>query len=86
MIMYLREAYAMFIPDILDNEVISYKEWSQNDHQHLSLYTKEYQVGELKEKWLKGFNIHQTHVQVKRVVRATFERDKLDSNSIVIAS
>ena len=32
MIMYLREAYAMFIPDILDNEVINCKEWSQNDH------------------------------------------------------
>ena len=30
-------------PDILDNEHVIYKEWSQkNDHEHLTLYTKEY--------------------------------------------
>ena len=27
-------------PDILDNKDVTYKEWSQNDHKHLALYTK----------------------------------------------
>ena len=39
------------------------KEWRQNNHKRLALYTKECQVSELKEKLLEGFNIYQKHVQ-----------------------
>ena len=48
-------------PDILDNEDVTYKEWSQNDHKSLDLYTTECQGGKLKEKLLEGFNVYQKH-------------------------
>ena len=70
--------------DILDNEDVSYKEWSQNDHKCLALNTKECQVDELKEKLLEGFNIYQKHVRVKEVMHATFEKDKLDPNCMFL--
>ena len=47
-------------PDNLDN--VTNKEWSQNDHKHLALYTNECHVGGLKKKLLEGFNIYQKHV------------------------
>ena len=67
-------------PDILDNEDVTYKEQSQNDHKCLALDTKEFQVDGLKEKLLEGFNIYQSHVRVKTVMHATFEKNKLDPN------
>ena len=50
----------------------------------LALYTKECQVGELKEKLLEGFSIYHKHVQVKRVMHTIFEKDKLDSNYMLL--
>ena len=49
-------------PDVLDNEDVTYIEWTQNDHKHPALYTKVCQVGELKEQLLEGFNTYQKHV------------------------
>ena len=71
-------------PDILDNENLTYKEWGQNDHKHLSLYTKECQVNELKETLLEGFKIYQKHGQAKSMMYATFEKDKLDPNCMLM--
>ena len=43
-------------PGILSNEDVTYKEWGQNNHNQLTLHTKEFQVGELKEKLPEGLN------------------------------
>ena len=56
------------------------KEWNQNE-KDLTLYNKECQVGELKEKCLEGFNIYQKQVRVKRMLHTTFDKDKFDPNS-----
>ena len=71
-------------PGTPDNQDVIYKGWRQNDHKRLALYTKEFQVGELKKNLLEGFNNFRKHVRVKRMMYATFERDKLDPNCMLL--
>ena len=71
-------------PDILDNEGGTYNEWRQNDHKCLALCTKEWEVGELKEKLVETFSIFQKHFRAKRVMHATFEKDKLYPNHMLL--